>query len=95
MPGVYPTQGALSPDPALKWILPVGRSGLAVAAGYLGLFSLVGVLAPVSIVVSILALRDLEKRPGALGRGRAVFGLIMGIVFTILMVVGIASNLSL
>ena len=94
LPGAYPTQSAPSSDPALKWVLPVGRSGLAVAAGYLGLLSLVGVFAPVSIVVSILALRDLNRRPASLGRCRAVFGLVMGIVFTILMVLGIASNLS-
>jgi Domain of unknown function (DUF4190) len=72
----------------------VGRSGLAIAAGYLGLFSLVGVFAPISVVVSILALRDLKKRPTLLGRGRAIFGLVMGILFTALMVIGIASDLS-
>jgi hypothetical protein len=86
--------GDSRPNPTEKWLLPVGRSGLAVAAGYLGLFSLVGLFAPISIVVSILALRDLKKRPGLLGQGRAVFGLVMGILFTALMIIGIASDLS-
>ncbi len=87
-------QGAPNPDPAMKWILPVGRSGLAIAAGYLGLFSLVGVFAPVSVVVSILALRDLKEHPARLGRGRAIFGLVMGILFTLLMAIGIAGELA-
>jgi hypothetical protein len=78
----------------MKWILPVGRSGLAIAAGYLGLFSLVGVFAPVSVVVSILALRDLKEHPARLGRGRAIFGLVMGILFTLLMAIGIAGELA-
>ncbi len=28
-------------DPGVRWLLPVGRSGWAIAAGYLGLFSFV------------------------------------------------------
>lgn len=88
----YPSLGVPYGDRSDKWLLPVGRSGLAIAAGYLGLFSLVGIFAPISIIVSVLALRDLERRPALLGRGRAIFGLVMGILFTFLMIIGLAAN---
>lgn len=78
-------------DPALKYILPVGRSGLAVAAGYAGLFSAVLVFAPLAILLGILALKDIKKNPKKMGKGRAVFGLVMGILGTIgLVIVAIA-----
>ncbi len=42
----------LGDDPAMRWILPVGRSGWAIAAGYLGLFSVLGVFGPFAIVTA-------------------------------------------
>jgi hypothetical protein len=63
---------------SLKWVLPVGRSGLAIAAGYLGLFSILILPAPISLVVGILAVRDLKKNPTLGGAGRAWFGIIAG-----------------
>ncbi len=76
---------AAANDPALALVVPLGRSGLAIAAGYLGLLAMIPFLAPVALVVSILALRDFRAHPEKKGRGRAVFGLIMGITFTILL----------
>ena len=70
-----PAPGA---DPALRWVLPVGRSGLAVAAGYLGLFSLLLLPAPAALVVGWLALKDLDAHPERLGRGRALVGIVLG-----------------
>jgi hypothetical protein len=70
----------------MRMVLPVGRSGLAIAAGYAGLFAILGIFAPGALVLGILALRDLSKHPEKLGRGRAWFGVIAGGLFTALMV---------
>jgi hypothetical protein len=77
---------------APSWLLPTGRSGLAIAAGYLGLFSILVMFAPISLVVGILALRDLKRTPGKLGKGRAIFGIVMGALFSIVLILLIASN---
>ena len=69
-----------------RMLLPVGRSGWAIAAGYLGLFSLIVLPAPIALIVSIIAIRDIRKSRTAAhpkhGMGRAIFGLIMGILGT-------------
>lgn len=66
----------------MRLLLPVGRSGWAIAAGYLGLLSVVILPAPFALIVSIIAIRHIGKSrdtPHRLhGTGRAVFGLIMG-----------------
>jgi hypothetical protein len=67
-------------DPAIAWVLPINRSGLSIAAGYVGLFGVVLVfLGPVALLLGLLALRDLRRHPGRLGRGRAWFAIISGI----------------
>ena len=71
----------------MRMLLPVGRSGWAIAAGYLGLFSVLMIFAPIALIVSIIAIRDIKKNPGKHGMGRAIFGLIMGVLFTGLLVV--------
>lgn len=77
---------SMGDDAGIRMLLPVGRSGWAIAAGYLGLLSVTGLLAPVALVVSIIAMRDIQRsrdsaRPKH-GMGRAVFGLVMGIFGT-------------
>jgi len=72
----------LGDNAAVRMLIPVGRSGLAIAAGYLGL--LAPGLAPVALIVGILALRDLRKHPDKHGKGRAWFGIIMGAIFSLL-----------
>ncbi len=76
-------------------LIPVNVSAWAIAAGYLGLFALVILPAPLALVVGFVALRDLAKRPYKRGRGRAWFGVIVGAigttvlgVFTILIATG-------
>ncbi len=81
----------------MRLLLPVGRSGLAIAAGYLGLFSFVILPAPICLVVSIMAIRDIRRsrhsgRP-KYGMGRAVFGLVMGVLGTLLLLGGLAVSL--
>lgn len=65
-----------------RMALPVGRSGLAIVAGYFGLLSLLLVPAPFAILFGWLALRDLKVHPGMLGKGRAIFAIVMGVLGT-------------
>jgi hypothetical protein len=82
-PGQAPPQAKSQPDALMRMILPVGRSGYAIAAGYLGLFSVLFVFAPFSILFGVLAISDIKKHPDKLGKGRAIFGIVMGVIFTI------------
>ena len=74
------TQGTREPhtSDAMKYLTPVGRSGWAIAAGYLGLFSILVFPAPFAIVIGMVALRDISKNPTKLGKPRAIFGILMG-----------------
>ena len=60
---------------ALRMVLPVDRSGWAVAAGYLGLIGGLG------IPVGIIAIWHLRRHPEKLGWGRAVFGIVAGVAW--------------
>jgi predicted acyltransferase len=68
----------LGDSAAMRMLLPVGRSGLAIAAGYAGLFAVLVVPAPLALLLGVLAVRDLRKNPKKHGMGRAVFGIVMG-----------------
>ncbi len=78
-------------DAAMRMLLPVGRSGWAIAAGYLGLFSMVFIPAPFAVIVSVVAIREIRKQPSLGGMGRAIFGLVMGSLFSLLFVLMIAA----
>jgi len=73
-------------DAGMRVLLPVGRSGWAIAAGYLGLFAVTLILAPLALGVSIYAIFDIKKSEGTErvkhGMGRAIFGLVMGLAGT-------------
>ena len=75
----------LEDDRVMRMLLPVGRSGLAIAAGYAGLFAVLIPLAPIALLLGILAVRDLRRHPEKHGMGRAVFALIMGGLGTLLL----------
>ena len=81
---------------AARILLPVGRSGWAIASGYLGLFSLLGFFAPFALVTGFLALRDIKRHPEKHGAGRAWFGIIMGglgsLVFTVILLIAMFSK---
>jgi hypothetical protein len=69
------------------WVfVPAGWSGWAVAAGYLGLLSILGYPAILSLIAGMIALRDLRKHPEKRGQRRAWFGLVMGALGTIAVV---------
>ena len=68
-------------DP-LRFVIPVNPSVWAVAAGYLGLFSVLCVFGPFALFAGIMGLRDIKNNPGKTGKGRAWFGIVMGAVGT-------------
>ena len=91
LPPPLPRQARFGDSAVERMLLPVGRSIWAIAAGYLGLFSALVFPAPIALIVSIIAIRDIRKsRTSAYpkhGMGRAIFGLIMGLLGTALLVI--------
>ena len=94
-PAQYPRSQYVQPAPnddPLRFVIPVNPSGWAVAAGYLGLFSVLCVFAPIALFAGVMGLRDIKANPNKTGQGRAIFGIVMGSVGTIAMLaIGIMS----
>ncbi len=88
-----PARPALGDDPMMRMLLPVGRSGWALAAGYLGLLSVLGIFAPVALIVGIVAVRDIQQHPEKHGLGRAWFGIVMGVLGSLALAFAIAATL--
>jgi hypothetical protein len=67
----------LGDSAGIRLLLPVGRSGWAVAAGYLGFFPVLMIPEPICLVICILAIRDIRKsrflEHPRHGMGRAIF----------------------
>lgn len=82
--GRLPVLFAPQPEAWMRWLLPVGRSGLAIAAGYLGLFSLIPFVGYVAILLAVLAIFDLRAHPEKSGWGRVIFALVMAVPLTAL-----------
>lgn len=80
---------SLGDDSGMRMLLPVGRSGWAIAAGYLGLLGFVIFPAPLALIVSIIAILDIQKSKKTAkpkyGMGRAIFGLIVGIAGSVIL----------
>jgi hypothetical protein len=74
-------------DPAVRMLLPVGRSLWAIAAGYAGLFAVLFFPAPIALVLGVIAVRHLRRHPDQHGMGRAIFAIVMGTVFSIPLVI--------
>ena len=79
-------QSRLADDPKMRMLMPVGRSGLAIAAGYAGLFGFLIAPAPIALLLGIVAIFDLKRNPKKLGWGRAIFGTIIGLLGTGLLI---------
>ncbi len=79
---------------ALRLLLPVGRSMLAIVAGYAGLFAVILPIAPVALGLGIAAMYHLKRHPEQRGRGRAVFAIVMGSLFTVLLIVVVVAALA-
>ena len=78
-------------------LIPVGRSGWAIAAGYLGLFAFIILPAPLALIISLVAIRDIRKsvkngKPKH-GMGRAIFGLVMGILGSLVLLISMITPL--
>lgn len=84
----------LGDDPALRMLLPVGRSIWAIAAGYFGLFAVLGCPAPITLILAIVAIVHLRRNPKLHGWGRAIFGLVMGIIGSAFLVLGLIAILA-
>jgi hypothetical protein len=82
----------LGDDAAVRMLLPVGRSGWAIAAGYAGLFAMLCFPAPLAIILAVIAIVHLRRNPKLHGWGRAIFGLVMGIAFSIVPLIFIAKG---
>ncbi len=83
----------LDDDSAMRMLLPIGRSFWAIAAGYAGLFAVTICLAPLALGLGIVALIDLKQHPQKHGMGRAIFGMVMGALGTIVLLVMVALGL--
>jgi hypothetical protein len=72
------------PDLGMRMLLPVGRSGFAIAAGYLGLLSMIPLVGVLAIVFATLGIMDLRKHPEKTGMGRIITGYVLGGLATVL-----------
>jgi hypothetical protein len=85
-------QKNLGDDAAIRMLLPVGRSLWAIAAGYFGLFSFAFFPAPIALILGIVAIVDIRRHPDRHGMGRAIFGLVMGVLGTAVLVAAIVAG---
>lgn len=90
VPGLFPNippvpSRSIGNDAGMRMLLPVGRSLWAIASGYLALFSLLLIPAPLALITGILAVLDIKKNPGKHGMGRAIFGIVIGALGTCLL----------
>lgn len=71
-----------------RMLAPVGRPVSAIAAGYLAMFSIVPAFGFFAALPAALcgfhALRKIKQDPSLTGKGRAWFGIIMGVPLTLL-----------
>jgi hypothetical protein len=80
-------QPDLGDDPAMRMLLPVGLSGWAIAAGYLGLISVLCLPAPLALITGILAIREISRNPKKHGMVRALLGIVMGSLGTLFLII--------
>lgn len=76
----------------------MGRSVMSIVSGYLALFSVLLVPAPLALLTGIHAIREIRGTHNSPdpkhGMGRAVFGIIMGTLGTIALIAIFISSLS-
>ncbi len=93
-PGPVPEARALGDNSIMRIVLPVGRSLWAIAAGYVGLFSVLLVPAPLALLLGVVAIVDIKRHPKKHGMGRAIFAVVMGVLFTVLLAIIVVRNLN-
>ena len=72
------TASSADDNAVLRLLVPIGRSGWAILAGYFGLLSLIPFVGLLALALGIVAVCDLKKHPDKHGAGRAWFGIIAG-----------------
>jgi hypothetical protein len=82
------------PNGCLALVIPIGRSGWAIGAGYLGLLSPLVIPAPFAILCGVMAIKDINKNPEKLGLVRAWLGIIAGAAVILMALVGIIISAS-
>lgn len=75
----------LANDPVIRMLLPVGRSAVAILAGYVALSAFLIFPAPLAFILGVWAVCDVKKNPEKHGMGRALFAVITGIIGTVLL----------
>ena len=89
--GQYAHQRPAEQDPGfLKYVLPIRTSPWAILSSYLGLVSVLLVFAPFALITGILALNQINNSDKWDGKGRAWFGVVMGALGTVGLIVVIA-----
>ena len=63
----------------------VHTSPWAILAGYAGIFSVLLIPAPIALILGIIAFWHVRAKPGRKGLGRAIFAILMGTFFSILL----------
>lgn len=66
----------------MRMVVPVKVSGWAIAAGYLGLLSIVIFPAPFALLCGIMGIRSIKQNPDLHGLPRSIFGIIFGLIGT-------------
>lgn len=96
-PGAIPSRSDQPRTIGERMLLPVGRSGYAIVAGYCGLLSLFPVLgvlpAIVGVVTGFIALRHIRERANVHGKGRAWFGIVAGTLSITLHILALLTQL--
>jgi hypothetical protein len=87
-------QKDIGQDAGMRMLLPVGRSGWAIASGYLGLLSLLCIPAPLALITGIIAIRDIRKNPKKHGMGRAIFGIVMGSIGCLFLIIWVIAMIA-
>jgi GYF domain 2 len=82
--GTQPALFGKKADAGMRMLLPVGRSGFAIAAGYLGILSCIPLVSLLAILFSTLAVFDLRKHPEKTGWGRIITGYVLGGLFLVI-----------
>jgi len=77
---------------AMQALAPRARSKWAVAAGYLGLCSVIIFPGPFAMIAGIIGVRDLKAHPEKSGMAGAIFGIVMGFLATALLVFTLIST---
>jgi hypothetical protein len=75
----------------MRMLLPVGRSWWAIAAGYAGLFAFLIFPAPLALLLVVVAIADIRAHPDRHGMGRAVFGTVVGLAGTAVLIYMLAA----